>query len=135
MAIKVARDQKDRLTSEGSVVRFLNNELSIGQRIRYFDLNERTRKRLNKQRVYVVVPHVICGLKGNVDFVVLEDPSKATYMYCDGNGRGSLLDLVQQTCSPPTTFPSTTTGVWDPPSYPQDDGSSVTRSSALGIRS
>eukprot|EP00752_Nemacystus_decipiens_P014677 g13073.t1 len=121
MAITATRGMKSEFTSEGSIFSALKQELGsdlIGQ----FALNDETGGPINHQTVYVTMPHLVKELKGRkVGRAVLEDPSKAKYIFAQGKDKGSLFDLIDEGCTPSTTFPSTTKGVWDRPTYSGDE--------------
>lgn len=124
--IKAARDRKCSLSSESSVANFLRRELR--GRFKNLDLNDATRRITGRQRVYVTMPHLVNQMNGKVGIAALQDTLMTRFMFSEGDGAGSLFDLVHQTRSPATEFPSTTRGVWDPPSYTHDDSGMTTRS-------
>lgn len=51
------------------------------------------------------------GIKGQVDVETLDDRVKAL-MFSEGEGQGSLFDLVHRKCSPRTEFPEDHSDVW-----------------------
>lgn len=108
-AITAARTLSETMTSEGLVAKFFGNHLH-GKFARKW-LNEEAIRATSKESVYVFGFENV-QMKGKVDFESLKDRSKTGYFFCEGDGNGSLLDLVQQTCSPRTEFPNRAEGVW-----------------------
>lgn len=105
--IEQGRGFKHHLTSPSKIVHFLKPH------IRTFDLHRNAVTKTGKDRVFILLPEQV-GMTGNtkVDITALQDAEKAKHMYCEGGGPGSLVDLIQQKCEPPTTFPNSAVGVW-----------------------
>lgn len=129
-AIASARIMSSTLPSEGMVARFLTNMAP-----KYFKrlyLTEAARTATGKESVYVMTPYGKVGLKGKIEVAELDDPSKSGYFFCEGEGKGSMVDLVRQTCNPPTQFPNTAAGVWLlSPKKPRGQGNNRKRTKAL----
>ena len=121
-AIGSARRAKEDHPSERMVANCLKAKLG-SENFRQFNLDEVARVATGQSVAYVMMPDLVASLKGKeLDVGVLQDPGKYPFIFSTGEGQGSLYDLVHQTCSPPTTFPSTSKGVWDSLSNTDENG-------------
>lgn len=110
-ALETAR-QDSSLTTEGRVSRFFSRALKGAFKNASLTQTATTATG-GKTHVYITSRKLIDEIGSRaVGPADLRDATKARYLYCEGEGEGSLLDLVAE--GGITKFPNTAKGVWEP---------------------
>lgn len=115
-AIGAAR-KDPTLVTEGRVSEYFQKRLVRGSFKNAALSGPAARLTGGKMCAYITMPKLVAAIGSRaVGPDDLNDETKAKYLYCEGEGEGSLLDLVNK--GGKTGFPNTSKGVWEPNQLP-----------------